>query len=70
MQNSTTIRELDFEQLEEVGGGGLGEWGISVGAATAFTVGAATVTSPIIAGSLAVGGLFLTAAAIYYAVSK
>ena len=69
MNNVTTLRELDIDLLDEVGGGGSTEWGVSTGTAVALTIGAATVTSPFIAGALAIGGIISAGFAIYYSVS-
>jgi hypothetical protein len=70
MQNEVTLKELDLDQLEAVGGGGAStEWGVSTGAALAFTVGAATVGAPLVAGALAVGGVVSAGFAIYYALT-
>jgi hypothetical protein len=70
--NSThisSLRELDRQQLDEIGGGGAStEWGVSTGVATAFTAAAATAASPLIAGALAVSGVLAAGAAIYYAI--
>ena len=67
MHNVSTLCELDLEQLEDVGGGSQ-EWSISTATAVALTVGAATITSPLIAGTLAAGGIISAGFAIYYAV--
>jgi hypothetical protein len=67
MQNISTLCELDFDQLDDVGGGSE-QWSISTATVVALTVGAATVTSPLIAGTLAAGGIISAGFAIYYAV--
>ena len=69
MQNVTTLMELDANQLDEVGGGSSTEWGVSTGTAVALTIGAATVTSPLLAGALVAGGIISAGFAIYYAVT-
>ncbi len=70
MQQEVTLKELDQDQLAMVGGGGAStEWGVSTGAALALTVGAATVTAPVVAGALAVGGVISAGFAIYYALA-
>jgi len=70
MHNVATLRELDIDLLDEVGGGGSTEWSVSTGTAVALTLGAATVTSPIIATALVIGGIVSAGFAIYYAVSS
>ena len=75
MQNVATMQlpepmELTMDELELVGGGTSTEWGVATGTAAALTVGAATVTSPLIAGALAVGGLISAGFGIYYAVDE
>ena len=69
MHNVATLRELDVDLLDEVGGGGSTEWSVSTGTAVALTLGAATVTSPIVATALVVGGIVSAGFAIYYAVT-
>ena len=69
MQHTTTLMELDADQLEEVGGGSSTEWGVSTGTAVALTIGAATVASPFVAGALITGGIISAGFAIYYAVT-
>jgi hypothetical protein len=69
MHNVATLRELDIDQLDEVGGGGSTEWSVSTGTAVALTLGAATVTSPIVATALVVGGIISAGFAIYYAIA-
>lgn len=69
MQHTTTLMELDANQLDEVGGGSSTEWGVSTGTAVALTIGAATVTSPLVAGALITGGIISAGFAIYYAVT-
>ena len=65
----SSLSELNWQQLDEVGGGAASaEWGVSTGVATAFTVGAATVASPLLAGALAVSGVLAAGVAVYYAV--
>ena len=70
LTNPNTPLELNLEQLDEVGGGAASaEWGVSTGIAAAFTVGAATVTAPVVAGALAVGGVLAAGMAVYYAIA-
>lgn len=61
---------LDPEQLDEVSGGSSTQWGVATGTAAALTVGAATVTAPLLAGALAVGGIISAGFGIYYAMEQ
>ena len=61
---------LDPDQLDEVTGGSSTEWGVATGTAAALTVGAATVTAPVLAGTLAVGGIISAGFGIYYALQR
>ncbi len=70
MQDKPTLRELDFTQMELVGGGSSAEWAVSTGTATALVIGAATASGPLIAGAMAAGAIISAGAAIYYAVSN
>jgi len=64
-------RELTFDQLDQVSGGAPSvQWGVSTGVAAAFTVGAATVSAPLVAGALAMGGVVAAGMAVYYAISE
>ena len=62
--------ELNLEQLDEVAGGSSTEWAVSVGTATALTIGAATVGAPLVAGALAFGGIVSAGFGIYYAAQE
>lgn len=75
MQNVATIKSpepvaLDLDQLDEVSGGSSTEWGVATGTAAALTVGAATVTAPVLAGVMAVGGIVSAGLGIYYALEE
>lgn len=61
---------LDLDQLDDVSGGSSTEWGVATGTAAALTVGAATVTAPVLAGVMAVGGIVSAGLGIYYALEE
>ncbi len=70
MQSQPTLRELSQDELDQVGGGAAStEWGISTGTAAAFTVGAATIASPFLAGVFAVAGVATAGAALFFALN-
>ena len=68
MQSQPTLRELSLDELEQVGGAGVSaEWGVSTATAVAFTVGAATITAPFLAGAFAFAGVATAGAALFFA---
>jgi len=61
---------MNSEQLDLAVGGSSTEWGVATGTAVALTVGAATVSAPVVAGALAVGGIVSAGMGIYYALTE
>ena len=69
MHNNTTFYELDLDQLEEVNGGVSTEWGVATSTALGMTLAAGVAATPLLAGALALGGIFSAGVAIFYALS-
>ncbi|MDA1077271.1 MAG: hypothetical protein O3A63_21365 [Proteobacteria bacterium] len=69
---SVSLRELTFDEIDLVGGGGDDmAWGISTGVGAALAVGAATVIAmPFLAFALAGGSMVASGFAIYYGFAK
>ncbi|MEM7098488.1 MAG: hypothetical protein AAF541_09555 [Pseudomonadota bacterium] len=61
--------ELSLEDLDQVAGAGPNHQ-LATGVATALVVGAATVASPLIAGTLAAGAIVAAGTGIYYALTE
>ena len=61
--------ELSLEDLDQAAGAGSNHQ-FATGVATAFVVGAATVASPVIAGTLAASAIIAAGAGIYYALTE
>jgi hypothetical protein len=60
------MRELNVNEIQEVNGGGVAEWGVSVGTATAFLGMALAVSNPIGAGIFAGASILSSGAAFFY----
>ena len=69
MHNTKTFYELDLDQLETVNGGVSTEWGVATSTALGMTLAAGVAATPLVAGALALGGIFSAGVEIFYALS-